>query len=61
MLMIRNYDVFCKVMEVATSDLYRIMFRNSYDEALSRLRITEALRPTDYKEWLTRWHRDIKK
>lgn len=57
---IRDYQCFCKVMAVATCDLYRIMFVTGWNEAHRRLRLLQIDNPELYQEWLNDWKRGIK-
>lgn len=60
MMKVRSYETFCKIMEVATNDLYRLMFNKAYYEATKRLRIMEALQTEEYYEYLSRWKAERK-
>lgn len=57
---IRNYEVFRGCMEVVSIDLYRILYRNAYNECMKRLNMLEAFEPEKYNEWLAKWKAERK-
>lgn len=61
MIKVRNYGVFCGIMQILTNDFYRVMYNKAYYEAEKRLRIMEILQPEEYAEYLSRWRRDYGK